>query len=40
MCQAKPGMCFLFSQPIIGCPLLRDEFSPKYSRGAHKKCPL
>ena len=26
-------MRFLFSQPIIGCPLLRGKFCPKCSRG-------
>ena len=40
MCQTKTSMCFLFSQPIIGCPLLRGKFCPKCSPGAQKKCPL
>ena len=26
MHQIKTCMCFLFSQPIIGCPLLRGKF--------------
>ena len=36
MCQTKISMCFLFSQPNIGCPLLAGEFCPKYSPGAQK----
>ena len=40
MCQTKTSMCFLFSQPIIGCPLLRGKFCPKCSPGAQKKCLL
>ena len=36
MCQLKTCMCFLFSQPIIGCPLLTGNFCPKCSRGAQK----
>ena len=45
MCQLKTCMCFLFFQPIIGCPLLAGRFCPKCSRGAQKsvrynRCPL
>ena len=36
MCQTKRCMCFLFFQPITGCPLLRRKFYPKYSRDAQK----
>ena len=28
-CQIKTCMCFLFSQPIIGCPLLKGKFCSK-----------
>ena len=37
MCQIKTCICFLFSQPIIGCSLLRGKFHPKYLCGAQKK---
>ena len=37
MFQIKTCMCFLFSRPIIGCPLLRGKFCPKCSCGAQKK---
>ena len=40
MRQIKTYMCFIFSQPMIGCPLLKGTFCPKYSRSAQKKCPL
>ena len=45
MCQIKTCICFLFSQPIIGFPLLRGKFCPKCSCGTQKsvlynKCPL
>ena len=33
-------MRFLFSQPIIVFPLLRDKFCPKCLRNTQKKCPL
>ena len=38
--KLKACICFLISQPIIGCPLLRGKFCPKCSRGALNKCPL
>ena len=40
MCQTKKSMCFLFSQPIIGCPLLTGKFCLKCSPSDQKKCPL
>ena len=40
MYQAKTSMCFLFSQPIIGCPLLTGKFCPKCSPGAQKVSPI
>ena len=40
MCQLKTCMCFLFSQPIIGCQLLTGKLCLKCSHGAQKKCPL
>ena len=36
MCETKTSMCFLFSQPIIGCPLLRGKFYLKCSTSAKK----
>ena len=40
MCKTKTSMCFLFAQPIIGCPLLTGKFLPKCSHGAQKNCQL
>ena len=45
MSQRKTCMCFQFSQPITGCPLLRSKFCPKVHTVLKKsvrynKCPL
>ena len=36
MCKTKTSVCFLFSQPIIGCPLLIGKFWLNCSPGTQK----
>ena len=40
MSKTKTSMCYLFSQPITGCPLLTGKFCPKCFSGAQKSVRL